>query len=86
MLGNEPREPYKKGQLIVWFVKDKEITEDQIKEICDNCGVTLDQFHPPERCTVNFDEKDVDVVTEKLYAWSEYIRSVTRNHYLYLCK
>ncbi len=83
MLG--PREPYAKGQYIVWFVKDKEIDADLMQEICDNCGVKLDRMHAPERCVVLFDEAQADEVMEKLYAWPEYIRSVSRNHYLHLC-
>jgi len=79
-----PREPYAKGQYIVWFVKDKEIPEDKIKEICDNCGVTLADFHPPERCVVLFDETDASGVMNKLFQQTEYVRNVTRNHYMYL--
>jgi len=81
----EPREPYAKGQYIVWFVKDKEIDADLAQEICDNCGVTMAGIHLPERCVVLFDEANADEVMEKLYAWPEYIRSVSRNHYLRLC-
>lgn len=76
---------YAEGQYIVWFVNDKEIDADLVREICDNCGVTLARMHAPERCIVLFDEAKADEVMEKLYAWPEYIRSVSRNHYLRLC-
>lgn len=79
-----PREPYAKGQFIVWFVKEKANDVDTLKEVLDNCGVKLDRMHAPERCVVLFDEEKADEVMEKLYAWPEYIRSVSRNHYLYI--
>ncbi|MFY4731155.1 hypothetical protein [Nitrospira sp. BLG_2] len=79
-----PREPYAKGQYIVWFVKGAEFDVDKIKEVLDNCGVTLDRMHAPERCVVKFDEAESNEVMNKLYGWPEYIRSVSRNHYLYL--
>jgi hypothetical protein len=82
-MNTEPREPYVKGQLIVWFVKDKEIDKNTIQEICDNCGVEMIDFHN-DRCRVKFDEKDVDAVMEKLYGWPEYIKNTSRNYYVYL--
>ena len=80
----ETREPYVKGQFIVWLTKDKEHSKDQIQEICDNCDVKLLSYHGPERCCVGFDEEKANEVMEKLYAWPEYIRNVSRNHYVYL--
>ncbi len=80
-----PREPWVKGQYIVWFVKDNKFDTDKIKEICDNCSCVLADCHLPERGVVTFDEAKADEVMEKLYGWPEYIRSVSRNHYLHLC-
>ncbi len=65
-------------------MKDKQIDADTIREICDNCGVTLADIHLPERGVVLFDEAKAEEVQEKLWGWPEYIRNVTRNHYLYL--
>ena len=81
----EKRKPYADGQYIVWFVKDKDVDADLAQEICDNCGVTVANMKLPERCVVLFDESKAEEVMEKLYAWPEYIRSVSRNHFLCLC-
>lgn len=81
---DKPREPYAKGQLIVWF-KSKEITEEKAKEIAESSGSTLLKFHGPKRCVVGFDEAQVDDVIEKLWGQTEFVRNVSRNHYLYLC-
>lgn len=78
------REPWAKGQFIIWFVKDKEIDADTISDICDNCGCKLADIHLPERGVVLFDEAQADEIQEKLFGWPEYIRNVTRNHYMYL--
>jgi hypothetical protein len=64
------------GQLIVSFVEGT--TEDRVKEIADNCGAKFIIMHE-NRALIEFENSTFDEMSDKFYAWGEFVENVNPN-------